>query len=332
LYLTHCATCHRYKNDGADFAPNLTGMGAHGPADLLIHILDPNRVVEPNFLAVSIETKDDLTYDGIVLRENQTTVVLRNQTAETEVRKDNIRHRATTSRSLMPEGFEALGAEGLRDLLAYICADDLKFRILDLMPVFTANTSEGIYNSKESREESLRFRKFGTIKVGDVPFDIISPKRSLTGNNVLVLKGGSGISRSYPQKVEVKVGLPLTKVHILGGIGGWAWPYGGDQGKGLNAVKITVHFTGGGTEEFILKNGVEISDYISKNDVPGSTLVPNYDQLLNNGRQVRYLARDIKGSGVVERITLESFNNMVAPTFVGLTVELRGDVKTAQAE
>src|ERR1043166_9031690 len=49
LFTQNCAVCHKLKNEGADFAPNLTGMGAHGPEDLMVHILDPNRVVEPNF-------------------------------------------------------------------------------------------------------------------------------------------------------------------------------------------------------------------------------------------------------------------------------------------
>src|SRR5439155_13518400 len=249
LLLANCSGCHRFKNDGADFAPNLTGMGAHGASELLVHIVDPNRLVEPNFVAVSIETKDDLNYDGIVLRENQAVVVVRNQTAETEIRKDNIKSRRSTGHSLMPEGFEALGPEGLRDLLTYICADEMKFRILDLTSAFTANTSEGIYNSRESRDESLRFRKFGTIKVGDVPFDIVSPKKSPTGNNVIVLQGGSGISRTYPQKVEVKVGVPMSKLHILGGVGGWAYPFGGEKNKDLPAAKITLHFASGGMEE-----------------------------------------------------------------------------------
>jgi len=58
-------------HEGRDLAPNLTGMGAHGPGDLLVHIVDPNRVVEPNFFSTSIETKDDLNYDGIIARENR---------------------------------------------------------------------------------------------------------------------------------------------------------------------------------------------------------------------------------------------------------------------
>jgi len=258
-------------------------------------------------------------------------VVVRNQTAETPIRKDNIKSRRSTGRSLMPEGFEALGGEGLRDMLAYICADELKFRILDLTPVFTANTSEGIYNSRESREESLRFRKFGTIKVGDVPFDIVSPKKSLTGNNVIVLKGGSGISRNYPQKVEIKVGVAVSKLHILGGIGGWAYPFGGERNKDLPAAKITLHFASGATEEIVLKNGVEIADYVGKIDVPGSTALPNLDQLLNNGRQVRHITKSVKGTGTVEKLTVESFNNLVAPTFVGITAEMPIEAKTAKA-
>ena len=40
-----------FLNDGKghlkDVAPPLTGMGAHGPAELLVHIIDPNREVDP---------------------------------------------------------------------------------------------------------------------------------------------------------------------------------------------------------------------------------------------------------------------------------------------
>ena len=33
LFTQNCAPCHRFKNEGADFAPNLNGMGAHGPEE-----------------------------------------------------------------------------------------------------------------------------------------------------------------------------------------------------------------------------------------------------------------------------------------------------------
>ena len=318
LFTANCAQCHKFKNEGADFAPNLTGMGAHGPEELLVHILDPNRVVEPNFLSVSIETKDDLSFDGIVLRENNNVVVLRNQTAETEIRKDNIASRRSTGRSLMPEGFEQFGAEGLRDLLTYLCADELRFRILDLTSVFTADTSRGIYMTEESRDESLRFKKWGTIKHRDVPFDIVNPARTATGKNVIVLQGGAGMARNYPKQVEVKVGLPATKLHFLSGVAGWGFP-AVDEEKPV--AKVTVHFAGGGTEEFVLRNRVEFADYIGRFDVPGSEALSNLDDLLQQGRQLRYFARPLTKRGVVEKLTLSSYANDVAPTFVGLTAE-----------
>jgi len=45
-------------------------MGAHGPAELLVSVLDPNREVDPSFVAVDIETKDSETYSGVVVNEN----------------------------------------------------------------------------------------------------------------------------------------------------------------------------------------------------------------------------------------------------------------------
>jgi len=331
LYTANCAGCHVYKNEGRDLAPNLTGMGAHGAADLLMHVVDPNRVVEPNFVSTSIETKDDLTFDGIIARENNAEVAMRNATGDFVVRKDNVKSRQSSGRSLMPEGFEALGPVGLRDLMAYLCVDEMRYRILDMTGVFTANSTKGIYVSEEAKDETLRFRKFGTIKHGSIPFDLISPAKSPTGNNVLVLKGGSGLAKTFAQSVEVRVGHPIWRLHVLGGVGGWAWPYGGDDGKDKPAAKVTLHFAGGTTEEFVLRNGVEIADYIGRFDVPGSKEVPD---LVSRG-QVRYFNRDVKGRSVVERITLASFDTMVAPTFIALTAEIEkplpGSESTASA-
>jgi putative heme-binding domain-containing protein len=321
LFTANCAGCHKFNGEGADFAPDLTGMGAHGAHDLLIHILDPNRVVEPNFIAASIETKDDLTYDGIILRENNAVVVVRNQTAETEIRKDNIRTRQSTGRSLMPEGYEALGADGLRDLLTYLAGDDLRFRILNLAPVFNGSSAEGIYANRENRGETVRLRKFGTLKVEGTPFDVISPQKSPTGMNLLTLRGRMGLAPQYPQRVEVPAGVAANRLHFLSGIGGWAYPWDGENQKDKPVLKATVHFAGGGTEELVFRNGVEFADYIGSGDnfnVPGSKYVPD---LVRSG-QVRWFARDLKRrDGVIEKVVLESFDNEIAPTIVGITAE-----------
>ncbi len=316
LYTANCAGCHQFKNEGRNLAPSMNGMGAHGPADLLTHIVDPNLVVEPNFISTRIETKGGDTFDGIIDRENAAELVLRDAASDHTIRTTDIASRISTGRSLMPEGFEALGAEGLRDMLAYICADENRFRILDLGGAFTANNSRGLYLSPENVYETVRFNRYGLRRIEDVPFDVISPDKSVA--NVIVLKGGAPNSWSrleLPQRVEVKVGVTTSRLHFLGGIAGWGYPAIGDK---VYACKITAHYKDGGTEVILLKNGVELADYNGRHDVPGSKFL-NWTQ--GHG-QVRWFSKDLKKSGVLEKLVLESFDNHVSPTFFAITAEL----------
>ncbi len=156
------------------------------------------------------------------------------------------------------------------------------------------------------------------MNVGDVPFAVENPTKVSSGNNVVVLKGGGGFAKTLPQKVELTdLNVKASRLHFLGGVGGWAWPYNGDSSKGLVAAKVTVSYVGGGSEEFEIKNGVEVVDYISSiNEVPGSTKVPD---LVSNG-QVRSFTRELKG-GTISKITLESPNNQVATVFVAITAD-----------
>ncbi len=317
-FTVNCAVCHQFNGEGKALAPDLTGMGVHGVHEMLVHILDPNRMVEENYMSVSIETKDGETYDGILGRDTKQSVVVRNAINDTEIKTADIKSRRNTGRSLMPEGFEALGAETLRDLMTYLVGGDSKYRVIDMKNAFTADTRKGLFSSQERAEESLRFRKFGLVKVGDVPFAVENPTKVSSGNNVVVLKGGSGFAKTLPQKVELTdLNVKANRLHFLGGVGGWAWPYNGDSSKGLVAAKVTVSYVGGGSEEFEIKNGVEVVDYISSiNEVPGSTKVPD---LVSNG-QVRSFTRELKG-GTISKITLESPNNQVATVFVAITAD-----------
>ncbi|HEU0010894.1 MAG TPA: PVC-type heme-binding CxxCH protein [Verrucomicrobiae bacterium] len=321
LFTKNCAACHKFSGEGKETGPDLTGMGAHGAAELLVHILDPNRVVEPNFVAVNIDTKDDQSFTGIVVRENKSAVVLRDATGEHEIRPDDIRTRASSGRSLMPEGFESLGAEGLRDLLAFLCADEARFRLIDLRPAFTADSTRGVFESEEKTAESLAFSKFGLVKAGEVPFEIANPARTTNGNNLAVLRGGKGFSRTLARKVEVpNVGVRATKLHFLGGVGAGAWPCCGEsKNEGLPVARVTVSYADGQQEQFVLTNGVVFVDYANVDaDVNGSRRVPG---LLARG-QVRKFSRVLTGSTAIDRITLESFDNSIVPVFVAITAEV----------
>ena len=320
-FTLNCAVCHKFNGEGKDVGPELTGMGAHGPAELLVSVLDPNREVDPSFIAWSIETKDGESIDGVIASENKSVITIRNNSGEFAVKTADIKSRRNTGRSQMPEGFEALGAEVLRDILAYVCGADAKYRFIDLRPAFTANSTKGIYASLDPNGGMLDFKKFGLIKAGEVPFEILHPNKTVNGNNLIVLKGRNGITVDDPQKVEVtNLNLKAGRLHVLGAVGGWAWPFGGDESKGMPVTKLSVTHTDGQVESWTLLNGVHVIDYINDQpEGPGSVQVPG---LLNRGAQVRTFSRVIRGRAPIQKIALESFNNQVAPTFVAITAEL----------
>jgi putative membrane-bound dehydrogenase-like protein len=316
LFLQNCSVCHTFNNEGRVLAPNLTGMGAHGPADLLVHILDPNRQVEPNFVSVSIETKDGTTYEGIVERENSDDLLLRDATGDHSIRQSEIVKRASTGRSLMPEGFEALGGAALRDLLSFICAGESRFRVMDLGPAFTANTSHGLFATRENVNDTITFRQYGLLKAGDVPFDVVNPDRATA--NVIVLKGGSGFAKTMPRRVEIKAGFAARRLYILGGVAGWGWSERNDTLKGKPAARVVLKFTGGAEQEIVLHNGDEIADHNGFNDVPGSTGLRDWTRR----GQVRWFSKVPQSHEMIDSIAFESYDNEVAPVFFAVTAEL----------
>ena len=133
-----------------------------------------------------------------------------------------------------------------------------------------------------------------------------------------------------PQKVEIeRVGVKASRLHFLGGVGGWAWPFGDKKNKNMPVVKVTVSFADGQTEEIILRNGVEFVDWMdTSNEVPGSKQIPD---LLNHG-QVRWFSKPLQHHAVIQKIALESFNNDVAPTLVAITAEVGEGGGTAATE
>jgi uncharacterized protein len=113
------------------------------------------------------------------------------------------------------------------------------------------------------------------------------------------------------------VNAKANRLHFLGGVAGWGYPCCGEN-KGMDAAKVKVNYTDGGSEEFVFKNGVEFVDWINgNNEVPGSKMVQD---LVSNG-QVRTFTRELKKGGTIASITLESFANAVAPVFVAITAE-----------
>ena len=317
LFATACATCHQFGDIGAKIGPALTGMGTHGAGELLNAIVDPNAEVEPSFVAWNLETKDGQLFNGVFESENPTTITLKSLAGVQQVRVADIKSRVNTGRSLMPEGFEGLGGEAVRDIIAYMQSiDGGKFRILDLREAFTASTTTGLYNSLEAKRDSFEFAKTGTVQVEGVPFNIVSPEKAPI--NIVVLKGGpaKSYSASLPARVEVKAGnFKANRLHFLGGVSGWGSK---EPRDGPPVLKTIVRYADGQTEELVMRDGVEFADYIGAFDVPGSRATRG----LVKDKQLRWFTKPLQRTGEIASLTLESQNAGSAPTLVAITAEL----------
>jgi putative membrane-bound dehydrogenase-like protein len=328
LYAAACAICHRFGDVGdKDVGPPLTGMGSHGAAELLVHIVDPNREVDPSFWQWNITTKKGESLAGVITSENSAAITLRNQGGDVEIRKDDIATRENTHRSLMPEGLEGLGGEGLRDILSYMTASEGRYRVLDLREAYTADSRMGLFANQDARGDSVFFSAFGNIAAEKIPFFLMDPEKSVNGRNLLILKGGvrENIASKYPLKVDVPVDLEATRFYLLSGIAGWGFPAIKDFRP---AMKVGVHFEDGRVEETVLLNGMAFGDYNKETDISGSKLVK---KVVDKG-QIRMIRIDVKKPGKIKKLTLESSNNGVTPVVAAITADLSSEAAEVETK
>jgi mono/diheme cytochrome c family protein len=58
LFATHCATCHRFREQGGNIGPSLDGIGSRLLGRLIEDILDPSRNIDPAFQLTSVTLKN----------------------------------------------------------------------------------------------------------------------------------------------------------------------------------------------------------------------------------------------------------------------------------
>jgi hypothetical protein len=202
--------------------------------------------------------------------------------------------------------------------MAYLNSTGGRFRFLNLSKAFTADTRKGLFAKAESKGDTIYFEKFGTVTSVGIPFSTVDPDKSLTGANVVVLKGGPSpevFSKTFPQSVEVPVQDEARKLHILGGVGGWAGRH-----KGEAVMSVTALFEDGDKEEFVLRDAEHFADYNGRAQVPASTEAVG---LVSRG-QLRVISLELKKRGVIRSLRLESTNNVVAPVVVAITADKTG--------
>jgi len=315
VFKEHCGKCHMHSGEGGKVGPELTGMSVHPPQELLIHILDPNRSVEGNYRAYTVATDDGRVVSGLLAGESKTAVELVDAEGKRHViQRDEIDEFVPSTNSLMPVGFEKqIQPQGLANLLAFLTAKG-KFVPLPLDKVATASSTRGMFYESKSETERLVFPDWGPKQADGVPFVLVDP-RGDTVPNVVMLHGPQGyLPPRMPKKVSLPLGMPAKAIHLLGGVSGWGWPH---SAKGSESMLVRLTYDDESQEVHPLVNGEHISDYIARNDVPGSTFA--FDLA---GRQVRHVVVVPKRPQPIKTIELVKGGDGTAPIVMAVTAEM----------
>lgn len=122
VFRRECQACHRVNNIGTEIGPNLATIRHRAPEEVLLHILDPNREVGPNFVAYAVETNDGRVLTGLIVEDTASSITLIRTTGTREtVLRSNIEEIAATGQSLMPPGLEdRVTPQEMADLLAFM--------------------------------------------------------------------------------------------------------------------------------------------------------------------------------------------------------------------
>ncbi|MEQ1825145.1 MAG: c-type cytochrome [Pirellula sp.] len=125
IYRRECSSCHRLDEDGqpgVGIGPNLSSIRNRTTQEVLLHVLDPNREVAPNFVSYVVSLDDGRTISGIVTDENAASISIRTAAGTLEVvDRTRIDQFVSSGMSLMPEGLEErITPTEMCDLLTYV--------------------------------------------------------------------------------------------------------------------------------------------------------------------------------------------------------------------
>ena len=122
VFQRECSTCHRLGSLGTDVGPSLLTVRNRTPAELLTHILDPNREVGPDFLQFVAVTHSGQSFTGMLAAETSTTLTLRRSGNQQDtISRSDVAELQSAGISLMPEGLELkLSRQELASLIHFI--------------------------------------------------------------------------------------------------------------------------------------------------------------------------------------------------------------------
>ncbi len=314
IFKKECAKCHTHSGEGGKVGPDLTGMAAHPKSELIVHILDPSRSVEGNFLQYTISTVDGRVLNGLLAGETKTSIDLLDAEGKKQtLLREDIEELTASKKSIMPEGFEkSVPTEGLADLLQFLTQKG-KYLPLDLHKVATINTTQGIPFGPGDTVGRLVFEDWRPKVVDGVPFALVDPQGDRVPNAILLSGPNGRMLPKSPNSITLPVNAPARAIHVLSGMSILGFPTGRE---GTVSMIVRLHYEDGTTEDHELKNGVHFADVNGGQDVPGSK-----SAFRLGGQQVRYLTVTPGKKGTIASIELVKGSDRTAPIVLAATVE-----------
>jgi putative membrane-bound dehydrogenase-like protein len=118
-----CLKCHKVNGTGGEIGPDLSAIGIKGSRENLFEsILEPSKAIADQHVSWSIETADGVTTTGLLVKETETALTIRDANGkDTVIDIKTIERRRKSLVSLMPEDlYKQFTEQELVDMVAYL--------------------------------------------------------------------------------------------------------------------------------------------------------------------------------------------------------------------
>jgi putative membrane-bound dehydrogenase-like protein len=129
VFVKACYNCHSILGQGGRVGPDLSGVASRPKEALLADILDPNRLIAPDFLNFRATTAGGEVLSGLIANETSTSITLR-RLGEPDIAlaRREITALQAEGISPMPEGLEqGLSHQDVADLIEFLRQPDKQF-------------------------------------------------------------------------------------------------------------------------------------------------------------------------------------------------------------
>lgn len=121
LYNLICGQCHTMFGVGGKVGPDITGANRTELDYLLHNILDPNAEIPNDYRTTNLDTKDERSLTGVVVRQDARSVTIVTTAETATIARSEIAFMKESELSMMPEGLlQPLNEQQVRDLIAYL--------------------------------------------------------------------------------------------------------------------------------------------------------------------------------------------------------------------